>query len=441
MLVWLKTALFLLILFLRFNSSTLGVYFANWAHYRQAPYTFTPTDLVPIINKIDNIFYFCYYFCPPPGTSPMPYWAIPPYGNCTSETAYQLLSVEPMDFQYIPQLVGFKSLNPKLKVFLSIGGWNFPSHFFSQMAMSKQSRSIFIQSVISTLNQFNLDGVEIDWEYPCSDPRTNNVKISCWLFRPVTDNGGSCPLDTQNIVLLASELKTALGSKQLSIASQAARKNEIKMNIRGLTPFVDVWHVMTYDYSVSALPYPSVTSPNSPIYMPSPPATQMCINKTIYDYLSFGVPRRKIRMGIPLYGHTWYTPNNQNWMNFGVTGSLQGQCCGPYQSTYGAKPGKGSILCGLMMYSEIQNAAPTVETFDEKTQTDIGYWTKPGSDDYTAAGTWVTFNGIRSVKSLVQYCKSMGLDGVFVFDSSNDGMNNGIYSFPLINQIRESLNQ
>jgi len=65
------------------------------------------------------------------------------------------------------------------------------------------------------LNQYNLDGIDIDWEFPCSPPRDNPVEISCQLFHVVHDNGGACPQDGTNLVNLVKELRTALGTKKL----------------------------------------------------------------------------------------------------------------------------------------------------------------------------------------------------------------------------------
>lgn len=415
--------------------ATYGAYFVNWAKYRPSPYTYTASQLSSIINKVDEIYYGFYYFCPPAGTSPLPYWAVAPYGSCTDATEYQLMSVEPSDTQYIPTIVGYKSQNPNLKVYLSIGGWNFPSEYFSKMVSSSQSRSKFIASALSTLNQYNLDGIDIDWEYPVSPPRENPVEISCTEFRTVADAGGSSA-DTNNIVSFFKELKSGLGSKLITVASQAAKTNEVKMNIKGVTPFIDKWHIMSYDYAVSDLPDASaaITSPNCPLFTPDPPAVQMSLNKTVHDYLAVGVDPSKIMIGIPLYGHSWYAPGLTNWKTFGGQGQIQGTCCGPFQQTYGAQPGKGSSLCGTMMYSEIQAAQP--ETFyDTKTQSTIGYLTQAGADGYTAKGTWITFNDKQSVSTITQYSKSLKLDGVFIFDTSEDSISGGQFTYELMTTI------
>ena len=51
------------------------------------------------------------YFCPPPGTSSLPFWATSPYGNCSDLSEVKLM------------IEGWK-------VLASIGRWNFPSEYF-----------------------------------------------------------------------------------------------------------------------------------------------------------------------------------------------------------------------------------------------------------------------------------------------------------------------
>jgi GH18 family chitinase len=95
---------------------------ANWARYHASPYTYTVDQLAPVAGKLQEVSYSFLYFCPPPNTSPMPYWAVAPYGNCDNTNAWQLLSVEPADAANLATLAGFKASNPALKIVLSIGG-------------------------------------------------------------------------------------------------------------------------------------------------------------------------------------------------------------------------------------------------------------------------------------------------------------------------------
>lgn len=62
------------------------------------------------------------------------------------------------------------SYNPKAKVSICIGGWNFneagsTKHIFSNMCKTHENRQKFISSAISFVRQNGFDGLEIDWEY------------------------------------------------------------------------------------------------------------------------------------------------------------------------------------------------------------------------------------------------------------------------------------
>lgn len=76
------------------------------------------------------------------------------------------MSVESKDAQYLPIVTGYKAQNPRLKVILSIGGWNFPSGYFSAMVATAASRAKFIASVKRWLTEKNADGIDLDWESP-----------------------------------------------------------------------------------------------------------------------------------------------------------------------------------------------------------------------------------------------------------------------------------
>jgi len=423
------------------QSYTFGAYFANWAQYRPSPYTYRASNLQSIIRRVDQIYYGFVYFCPPAGTNPLPYWAVPPYGNCNDASEYQLLSVEPADAQFIPQIVAMKSTNPNLKVLLSIGGWNFPSNYFSKLAASSTATQKFINSTLSWLTQYKADGIDLDWEFPCSPPRSDPVEISCTDFRTVNDAGGKCPDDTTNIVNLLKAIKAAYGTKYLlTFASQAAKSNEDRMNVGNASQYVDMWHVMTYDYTVSDITDNATMSPNAPLYNPVG-GLQMSINNTINDYINAGVPASKLMVGIPYYGHTWYQPNlvgTTNWQKFGNNGVVQGKCCGPFQQTYGAQPGQGSYQCGTMMYSEIQAAKPTYY-YDSTTKSAIGFWSSQGGDGYTAAGTWLSYNDKTSVTDITNWAKTKALTGVFIFDTSMDSVSGGQFTYELSNAIADTL--
>ena len=65
------------------DGQLFAAYVTDWAHYRPSPYTWSVSNLAPIANRLDVVMFSFIYFCPPAGTSPMPYWASAPYGSCT----------------------------------------------------------------------------------------------------------------------------------------------------------------------------------------------------------------------------------------------------------------------------------------------------------------------------------------------------------------------
>ncbi|MBO9556920.1 glycosyl hydrolase family 18 protein, partial [Cellulomonas sp.] len=61
-------------------------------------------------------------------------------------------------------LTALRADNPALKVLVSIGGWGAGN--FSEAALTPASRARFTDSAVALLRAHDLDGIDIDWEYP-----------------------------------------------------------------------------------------------------------------------------------------------------------------------------------------------------------------------------------------------------------------------------------
>ena len=219
----------------------------NWAQYRSAPYTYVPQNLSPVVGKLDQLMYSFFYF----------------------NNQFKIYTLEPKDDQFIKEIVAYKESNPHLKVIASIGGWNFQSSLFSDMVSSHASRSSFIASLEAFMKEYSFDGVDIDWEYPCSGPRDDYVKITCQEIRRSHDDGGKCPDDTTNLFQFIKELRDALGNEtMISMASPASKDKWEKVKLKEMSDYLDYWHMMTYDYTVSDISNSKLTAPNSPLHLP-----------------------------------------------------------------------------------------------------------------------------------------------------------------------------
>jgi len=174
----------------------------------------------------------------------------------------------------LKEMVALKEKNPKLKVILSIGGWT--AGGFSEMASDEVKRNKFIADCAKKCEEFNLDGIDIDWEYPGSSAA--GIKSS--------------PDDRDNFTLLIKGLKETLGKKKLvTYASDAWGKH---VNWKDVIKYLDFVNVMVYDmgrppYHNAAL-YPSEMS-------------RFSVQQAIQAHLDAGVPANKIVLGIPFYGH------------------------------------------------------------------------------------------------------------------------------------------
>jgi len=71
-------------------------------------------------------------------------------------------------------LNGLKQQNPDLKILVSVGGWTWSKNF-SDASLTKESRKIFIDSAVDFVTKYDLDGLDIDWEYPGLKGRRQQV--------------------------------------------------------------------------------------------------------------------------------------------------------------------------------------------------------------------------------------------------------------------------
>ena len=71
------------------------------------------------------------------------------------------------DTKTLKELTALRKKNPDLKIVLSVGGWDY-STYFSDAASTASRRETFAQSCLDLILAHDLDGVDLDWEYPVS---------------------------------------------------------------------------------------------------------------------------------------------------------------------------------------------------------------------------------------------------------------------------------
>ncbi|MEM9647623.1 MAG: glycoside hydrolase family 18 protein [Bacteroidota bacterium] len=141
----------------------------------------------------------------------------------------------------LKQLVAQRANHPNLKVMIACGGWG--ADGFSDMSHTPENRKKFVESVVAFNTKYELDGLDIDWEYPAI---------------PAAGTGAR-PEDKQNFTLLMKELREALDTldrpQTLTFASAGWKPYYKNVELLEVMKHVDYMNIMTYDQLGSNSPY------------------------------------------------------------------------------------------------------------------------------------------------------------------------------------------
>ncbi len=253
--------------------------------------------------------------------------------------------------QRLKMLVGLKDRNSNLKVMLSIGGWG--SGNFSEMASTEANRKAFAADCRRVIDEFQLDGIDIDWEYPTS----NSAGIS------------SSPSDTDNYTLMMKEIRSSIGAnKLLTLASQAGAGF---IDFASLEPIVDFVNVMTYDMG-------NPPKHHAPLRRSRNVGWISC-EEGIDKHIAAGIPVHKLTLGIPFYGHG--TDGIPGYVDYKNILKLEGNyiqkwdedACVPYLAD---KDGK--LIC---TYETPQSIAIKCEYLKKKGLLGAMYWDYAADDE------------------------------------------------------------
>jgi chitinase len=192
-----------------------------------------------------------------------------------------------------------KKVNPALKVLVSVGGWTWSGNF-SDASLTRQSRTRFITSAVRFIERHQLDGLDIDWEYPNQVGNGN-------VYRPE---------DKHNFTLLLAELRQRfdLEEKRLhrrlytSIATGASQKFLENTEMDKVQRYVDTVNLMTYDFYVGG----PTTGHDAPLFHNPADPKNVSAERSVDLFLQAGVPARKLVLGVPFYGRSWGEVASEN---------------------------------------------------------------------------------------------------------------------------------
>jgi chitinase len=206
-----------------------------------------------------------------------------------------------LDAQNFAYLVSLRKENPALTVLVSVGGWEW-SGGFSDAAVTEQSRQAFIESVMSFLKSYALDGLDIDWEYPGLPGAGHKFRAE----------------DGANFTVLLKELRgrfdkeTAATGRRLYLTIAAGASDEYLQHteMAKAQEFVDTVNLMAYDYSEAGSD--RIANHHAPLYTNPASPKKESADTSVRAFEAAGVPAGKIVLGVPFYGHLWGAVGPEN---------------------------------------------------------------------------------------------------------------------------------
>ncbi|SFE40968.1 Por secretion system C-terminal sorting domain-containing protein [Chitinophaga sp. CF118] len=176
-----------------------------------------------------------------------------------------------------------------VKVEISIGGWNNGNDgAFEAFAANSSYRTNFTNKVVSLIDQYGLDGADIDWEYPNTGASANNY------------------------VALMTQLATALHAKGKLLTAAVVGTDGASI-LNPVFAQVDFLNLMAYDYNDFQH------------------STYAYAQQSLNYWVGRGLPKEKAILGVPFYARpSWdnynvllnkgASPNADVWNNNGYNG-------------------------------------------------------------------------------------------------------------------------
>jgi chitinase len=288
-----------------------------------------------------------------------------------------------------------------VKLLMSIGGWTQSIHF-PAVSADPAKRANFIADCVTICELYNLDGIDIDWEYPNSSTE-----------------------GTQLLTLL-TELREALNALEMSLNRELLLTAAVSANgdymqhlpWQELSSTLDIIQLMSYDFYGAWDP---LLTHHAPLFAPEQGNPEWTCDAAVQRLLNeYSVPSEKITMGIPFYGRTQLGSTDVELFATG-NGNVDLLHFGNDE--------------GTPLYYSILNMQEEFYFFWDETAMAV-YGISPNNFSF------LTFDDTESVERKADYIMQQNLRGAIIWEITGDYIEtfpgSGIIeSTPLVNKINE----
>ncbi|KAF5317644.1 hypothetical protein D9758_018631 [Tetrapyrgos nigripes] len=333
----------------------------------------------------------------------------------------------------IIQLILHIDIEINVCAILSIGGWT-GSCFWSTAVGSPENRILFVRTVTDFVSQYQLDGLDFDWEY------LNRQGLGCNVIDPN---------DTANFVTFLKELRqdpigaTLDLSAAVSITPYNDANKKPSTDMSEFAKYLDTIMIMNYDIWGS---WSDAVGPNAPLNDICAPAAkqQGSAVSAVANWEKAGVLLEKIILGVASYGHSYEVATKDAFVDgtttelasypaFNKTARPQGDSwdtdnltidkCGNPQ-TYGGNWNMWALIGAGLLDETGQPVDGVPYRFDDCSKTAYVYW--PDQQ------VMISFDDPMAFAAKGQFIKDMGLGGFGMWEAGGD------YDNILVDAIREA---
>lgn len=282
------------------------------------------------------------------------------------------------------KIKSIKNKYPNIKISIAIGGN--AAEGFSDMALLKDRREVFCKSISTFIDEYNLDGVDIDWEFP--------VQGAWGAIKSRKE-------DKENFTLLVKDIKEEFKNLQdknnkryyISFATTVAEWGKDIIDIKKVEPYIDSMNLMAYDYTGGSN---NLTCHNANLYSNKDRKNEINTDKAVKMYIAEGMPSKKIVIGVPAYGYGWINVKNTNNGLFQAAERIM-------------TPNEYDLT-----YKSIKNNYVDKNGFNR-------FWDDNSKVPYLFDGkTFITYDDKESITVKAEYAKSNKLGGMMIWEYLQD---------------------
>lgn len=171
-----------------------------------------------------------------------------------------------------------------VKVLISLGGWGWDEQF-RKIVSDPEAEARYIEAVLKMVDEYDYDGIDLDWEYPDALTEVPGFERMTRTFRKRLDAMGTAKSKKMFVTMAASSNYGTID----------------KLDTAFLLETMDWINVMTYDFAGA---WSSRAGHNSPLFASSKegPGARSTERSMLYFLEKRGVPADRLAVGLALYG-------------------------------------------------------------------------------------------------------------------------------------------